>query len=336
MRLLITGGSGFIGINAVQRFLERQASLLNLDRHPPEPTSHLPFWQKADLLDGATLAEKIQAFQPTHILHLAARTDCVEDTTVEDGYKENTEGTSNLLKAIAGCPSIQRAIITSSQYVCGPGYQPRSDEDYLPATVYGASKVITEKLTRASHLPFAWTLIRPTNVWGPWHSRYEREFWRLAHRGWYVHPGGAPVRRAYAFVGNILDQIEQIFALPEAQVHKKTFYVGDATDDIWNWAAGFCRGLYGRNPCRVPRPILKILGKAGDLISLLSGRRFYIDSTRVRSMTTDYPVDMTETFRILGRGRSDLNEGIKQTIAWLHDSRGWNLPREIPAKIRTP
>ena len=135
MRLLITGGSGFIGINAVDRFRERQASLLNLDRHPPEPASHLPFWQKADLLDGATLADKIHAFQPTHILHLAARTDCVEDTTVEDGYKVNTEGTSNLLKAIVGCPSIQRAIITSSQYVCGPGYQPRTDEDYFPATV---------------------------------------------------------------------------------------------------------------------------------------------------------------------------------------------------------
>jgi len=53
-------------------------------------------------------------------------------------------------------------------------------------------------------------------------------------------------------------------------------------------------------------------------------------------MTTDYPVDMTETFRVLGRGRSDLNEGIKKTVAWLHDSRGWGLPRETPATIQTP
>jgi nucleoside-diphosphate-sugar epimerase len=336
MRLLLTGGSGFIGCNAVQFFLPKVDALLNLDRNEPAPSSHKSFWQRTDLLDKELLARQVAAFRPTHVLHLAARTDCVETTTVELGYRENTDGVSNILAAIRSCPSIQRAIITSSQYVCGPGYQPKSDEDYLPATVYGASKVITEKLTRAANLPFAWTLIRPTNVWGPWHSRYEREFWRLAHRGWYVHPGGAPVRRAYAFVGTVLEQMEQIFALPEVQVHKKTFYVGDETDDIWNWAAGFCRGLHGRDPQRIPRFILKLLGKAGDLISVLSGRRFYIDSTRVKSMTTDYPVDMTETFRVLGRGGSDLNEGIKKTVAWLHDSRGWSLPQETLPAIRPP
>ena len=190
MRLLITGGSGFIGVNAVEHFSPKAESLLNLDRNPPELPGHRVFWQKADLLDVATLTEKVRAFLPTHVLHLAARSDCEENTTVADGYRDNTDGTGNFLQSLTACNSIRSAIITSSQYVCGPGYHPKSDEDYSPATIYGASKVVTERLTRAAHLPFPWTLIRPTNVWGPWHARYEREFWRVAHRGWYFHPGG--------------------------------------------------------------------------------------------------------------------------------------------------
>ena len=328
MRLLVTGGSGFIGLNAVERFSLTTEALLNLDRNCPEPPDHRPFWQKTDLLDRSALKEKVHSFQPTHVLHLAARADCVETTTVEEGYRDNTEGTSNFLSIVASCPSVQRAVITSSQYVCGPGYSPKSEEDYSPATVYGASKVITERLTRAANLPFCWTLIRPTNVWGPWHARYEREFWRIAHRGWYFHPGGAPVRRAYAFVGNVLDQIEKVFSLSESLVSRKTLYVGDDTDDIWKWASGFCRALHGRTPPRIPRPLLRSMGKVGDGISRITGRRFYIDSTRVESMTTDYPVDMAETFRLLGQGKSNLEEGIRQTAQWLRDVRGWRLPKQ--------
>jgi len=334
VRLIITGGSGFIGLNAVDRFHHKAEAILNLDRNCPEPRNHQDLWQKADLLDPLTLKQKVHAFRPTHVLHLAARSDCDEATTVDQGYRDNTLGTDNLLQAIKTCSSIQRAVITSSQYVCGPGYQPKSDEDYAPATVYGASKVITEKLTRAARLPFCWTLIRPTNVWGPWHSRYEREFWRVAHRGWYVHPGGAPVRRAYAFVGNVLDQVERIFSLPESTICAKTYYVGDETDDIWNWAAGFCRALHGRPPWRVPRALLRALGRVGDGISRVTGRRFYIDSGRVESMTTDYPIDMDATFGTLGRGSFPLEQGIFQTAAWLHRSRGWSLPEKTLAALK--
>lgn len=333
MRLLITGGSGFIGLNAVDYFLPRAQALLNLDRKAPEPPHHRVFWQKADLLDATGLVERVSAFQPTHVLHLAARSDCVENTTVDEGYRDNTSGTANFLQAIGMCSSIQRAIITSSQYVCGPGYHPKADEDYSPATVYGASKVITETLTRSARLPFPWTLIRPTNVWGPWHARYEKEFWRIAQRGWYFHPGGAPVRRSYAFVGNVLDQIQRILTLPDQQIHGKTFYVGDATDDIWNWASGFCRVLNGRLPPRIPRPVLRLLGKAGDAISALSGRRFYIDSSRVSSMTTDYPIDMAQTHRVLGSGSTSLEEGILHTARWLAQTRGWALPRKTRSAI---
>ena len=332
MRLLITGGAGFIGTNAVEWFQPRTQELLFLDRHPPQVAAHRPWGCLADLKDRDRLLRLVRDFQPTHVLHLAARAECVETTTVEEGYRDNTEGTANLLAALQKCPTVRRAIITSSQYVCGPGCQPRTDEEVCPVTVYGASKVITERLTRSARLPFCWTLTRPTNVWGPWHARYEKEFWRVARRGFYFHPGGAPVRRAYGYVGNVLAQMAKIFTMPEPAVHGRTFYLGDETDDIWNWAVGFCRALGGRTPPRIPRPVLRLMGLAGDTISGLTGRRFYIDSTRVKSMTTDYPIDMTETFRVLGRGPFSLDQGIAETTRWLAKERGWPLPEVLSSK----
>jgi len=109
-------------------------------------------------------------------------------------------------------------------------------------------------------------------------------------------------------------------------VNGKTIYVGDETDDIWNWASGFCQALHGSVPPRIPRPLLRLMGRAGDTISFLTRRRFYIDSNRVESMTTDYPIDMSETFRILGLGSFSLQEGINQTTQWLFTTRGWRPP----------
>ena len=75
------------------------------------------------------------------------------------------------------------------------------------------------------------------------------------------------------------------------------------------------------------------MGKLGDKISQLTGRRFYIDSARVDSMTTDYPIDMKETFRILGAGSLGLTGGILKTASWLHRFRGWGLPRKTLALL---
>src|SRR5439155_20720019 len=117
----------------------------------------------------------------------------------------------NILEAIRTTPSVQRAIITSSQFVCAPGRLPKNDMDYFPETVYGESKVITEKLTREANLSACWTIIRPTNTWGPWHMSYRRGFCRVFKRGLYSHRGPPPVIRSYAYVNNFVYQIRKIF-----------------------------------------------------------------------------------------------------------------------------
>jgi nucleoside-diphosphate-sugar epimerase len=319
MKILITGASGFIGMNAVPLLTARGDTICNVDLHPPLDPAQRSFWKEADILDPAALAAAFAEFAPEAVIHLAARTDCDEATTVEKGYRVNTEGTANVLAAIKATPSVQRVIITSSQFVCGAGFPPRNDEDFHPVTVYGQSKVITEQLTRGANLPCTWTIVRPTNVWGPWHERYQREFWRVVAKGWYVHPGGAPVVRCYAYVGNLVRQMRQLLEKPAETVNRQVFYLSDQCGDIARWVNAFSLALRGRKVRVVPRPFLAAAGLVGDVITGVIGRPFYINSSRYRSMTSDYLVNLDKTFVLLGQPPVSLEQGVEETVAWLRN-----------------
>jgi len=322
MRILITGGSGFIGTNATAAFAEAGHAILNYSSHSPLDPGQRSFWREGDILDRAATLAAFSDFQPEWVLHLAARADCDENTTVERGYQVNTQGTLNVLDAIAATPAVERAIITSTQFVCGPGRLRTHDEDYFPATVYGQSKVLTEKFTRAAGLACCWTIVRPTNIWGPWHLRYRREFWRVLQRGLYVHPGRQRVIRSYGYVKNVVDQMRRIFELPSNEACGRTLYLGDRPANLFEWVNGFSRALVGHNARTVPRPVLRILALLGDVPSRLTGRAFLINSSRYRSMISDYDTPMEATFELLGETPFSLEDGIKETVAWLRSYQG--------------
>ena len=322
MKLLVTGGSGFIGTNLIDEFKERVDQLLNLDIQSPLDSTQSKFWRTADILNKSQLAEAFAEFQPQWVIHLAARADCDENTTVEKGYRVNVEGTANVLEAIRATRSIERVIITSSQFVCGPGPLPRDDEDYFPETVYGQSKVIAEQLTRRAKLDCCWTIIRPTNIWGPWHLRYRREFWRIVERGWYVHPGRQPVIRCYGYVKNVIDQIRRILKLPNDSACGKVLYLGDPPADLLEWTNGFSRALAGRAVRVVPRFMMRMLALLGDIPTAITGRPFYINSSRYRSMITNYHTPMQPTFDLLGPNPHSLLDSVNETVAWLRSYNG--------------
>jgi nucleoside-diphosphate-sugar epimerase len=322
VRILITGGSGFIGTNAIEIFSAEEHTILNYSLHAPLKSGQMGYWRAGDILDPVATTAVFQEFQPTEVLHLAARADCDEKATVEQGFRANTEGTKNVLDAIRATLSVQRAIITSSQFVCAPGRLPTSDIDYFPETTYGESKVITEKLTRNENLPCCWTIIRPTNIWGPWHLRYRREFWRVLQRGLYVHPGRQPVIRCYGYVKNVVHQIRKILEAPREKVDRKTIYLGDPPTDLFNWVNGFSRLLTGRDVRVVPPLLMRGLAFLGDIPSSISGKPFLINSSRFRSMTTNYDTPMQRTFELLGENPYPLAQGISETVEWLRSYRG--------------
>ncbi len=317
MRILVTGASGFIGTNFINFFKkEFKCELLNLDISAPLDSLQSEYWQSVDIMDLDALIKAFSKFKPTHVVHMAARADCDENTTVEDGYSVNTIGTKNLLDAVKNCSSVERLIVVSTQYVCGPGRIPECDEDYFPHTVYGHSKVETEKLVRAANLKCIWTIVRPTNIWGPWHLRYRNEAWRVIKKGFYLHPNGQPVVRAYGYVGNVVRQMSKIFELDSALIDRETFYVGDKIGDIYNWVDAFSMALTGKHARKVSRGLLKTIGLFGDFVGIF-GVKFPLTSSRFKSMTQDYLTNMDKTFSILGDSPVSVNKGVGETVEWL-------------------
>jgi len=314
--ILVTGGSGFIGTNLVAMLAEHGSAITNIDIQPPLEPAQANFWVECDVMDADRLRAVVQEARPRFAVHLAARTDCVEDTTVEAGYAVNTAGTRNVLMALRDCPTVERVIVTSSQYVCGPGYQPAHVRDYGPHTVYGASKAQSEEITRSLDLPFAWTIVRPVNIWGPYHERYRREAWRVIERGLYMHPGRTPVTRTYGYVGNVVWQLAALLQLPDELVRGEVFYVGDRPGDIYFWVDAFSRELTGRPARVVPRFLVRGIALVGDLMRLI-GVKPPLDSSRYRSMTSDYLTPMDRTFDLLGPPPYSLEEGVAATVAWL-------------------
>lgn len=317
MKLLVTGGSGFIGTNLLNAVAGEFDEIINLSNEAPMVEAHRRFWREGDILDGEKLRAIFVEARPEIVIHLAARVDCDENTTVEEGYRANVEGTRHLLDAVEACGSVERLVITSSQFVCRAGRMPESETDFDPETVYGESKAVTERVTRERDPDCVWTIVRPTNVWGPYHRRYAQEFWKVLDLGLYVHPGYPTPTRSYAYVGNVVWQLRQILGAPAEVVHRRVFYLGDRPVDIFKWIDGFHREIAGRHRMRIiPFCVVKALARIGDGITALTGRPFYITSSRLRSMTTDYLTPMEPTFAAFGEPPYSLEEGIRETAQW--------------------
>ena len=174
--------------------------------------------------------------------------------------------------------------------------------------------------TREINPDCLWTIVRPTNIWGPWHSRYSREFWHVCARGWYVHPAVPSPVRSYGYIGNVIWQMKKLLQQESENIHRKVFYLGDRPERIIRWVESFHNELSGQKRMRsVPLPIIRMLAYLGDGISLVTRKPFYITSSRLRSMTTDYPTPMEPTFELLGNPPFSLEQGINKTATWLRE-----------------
>ncbi|MCB0791125.1 MAG: NAD(P)-dependent oxidoreductase [Flavobacteriales bacterium] len=314
MRLLITGGSGFIGTNVVDHFLRRDVDLVNLDWNSPLNAAHLQVWRECDLMDRDDLRARFEAFKPTHVVHLAARTDTDEQNDI-NAYIQNHEGTRRLLDVVRATPGIDRIVVTSSQFVCEAGYQPKDDLDFKPFTLYGETKRLTELATREAGLICGWTIIRPTTIWGPWSLRYRDVMFKVMRKGLYFHPTRQRVVRSYGYVGNVVWQIERILTLPREAVDQKVLYVGDPPFDLKEWVEMVSRTLTGRPVRYVPSWLVRGAAFAGDLLKAI-GLPFPITSGRYRSMTSDYITPMDRTIAVLGEAPWSMEAGVEAMVAW--------------------
>lgn len=315
-RILITGGSGFIGTNLIEALKkEADMSILNIDIRAPKIERHKCLWQQVDLCDPIHIKSVIASFKPDYVVHLGARTD-LNGTSLKD-YDANIQGVANLLDALDNVPNLNRAVFASSMYVCEPGYIPKSFEDYAPHTLYGESKVETEKIIKARNPRYTWSIIRPTSIWGPWFGEPYDKFFHIVLNHMYFHMGKRACRKTYGYVDNAVFQIESILKAASEKVNKKVFYLGDYEPyPITDWADEIA-SLEKIHIPNLPFWCFKVAAWTGDILKRL-GISFPMTSFRLHNMTTDNVHNLDSIKEIAPLLPVSRIDGTKKTLEWIH------------------
>lgn len=177
-KILVTGGSGFIGANLVRLLLDRQYEVTVLDdlsEGREEYLEGLPInFIRGNILDGDLVRETVALCDG--VVHLAAQTGV--PGSLDDPRRDcevNVTGTMNLLEACRHAPEnpSPRFVFASSNAPLGRQPPPaHEDKAPLPVSPYGASKLAGEAYCLAYH--GSWDVrtkvLRFGNVYGPFSS----------------------------------------------------------------------------------------------------------------------------------------------------------------------
>lgn len=300
-RVLVTGGSGFIGANLVRRLLAdgHEVHVLlrpDLDLWRLEEVMGELLVHEGDLVDAASVGRVVEQARPAWIFHLAAHGAYPTQTETLPIVQTNLVGTSNLLEAAAtvGFEAFVNSG-TSSEY----GYKdhaPAEDEWLEPNSTYAVAKAAAtmycRQRARRSGLPV--TTLRLYSVYGPFEEP-SRLVPRLIAEGLegrlppLVNPS---IARDYVHVEDA------------CQAYLKAAAVGTEPGAVYNVGTG------------VQTTLAEIVELARRLLSIAAEPAW--GTMPDRSWDTDvWVANSTRVRAKLGWSPSlDLEQGLARTIAW--------------------
>jgi len=321
MKVLVTGGSGFIGTNLMEYYLSKNIEVINLDIAPPKNSSHKCYWKKVSILDAVSLRTEVVNFSPSHIISLAAQTGIIDRARKLEDYATNFHGLKNLLEVTNNIPSLERLISTSSMAVCKIGYQPKSEIDYCPDTLYGESKVLGETVLRQmGTLPYSWVIVRPTGIWGPWFNTAYYALFNMIRKGFYVHPANANISQALGYVGNTVDQLDRLLKAPRDKVNTKTFYLADYPPvNFEEWTNLVQKNMKVRKIKSLPIWPLRTIAMLGDIAKLLGWEYPPLSSSRLNNMLTSFTIDLDPI--VSENLPYTLEQAVEITVNWMCKNR---------------
>jgi dTDP-glucose 4,6-dehydratase len=315
MKIMVTGGAGFIGSNFIRYILAHHAKdlILNLDNltysgnlqtlRDVEKDGRYTF-ARGDVCDRRKVQDILSGGIEA-IVHFAAETHV--DRSILDGsafVKTNLQGTQCLLDA-ARQAGVKRFVLVSTDEVYGsaPSGEKFTEESPLaPNSPYAASKAGADLLARAHFRTFRFPVIitRCTNNYGPY--QYPEKF--------------IPLMLTRAVKGE---------SIP---VYGDGLQVRD-----WIWVKDHCAGLdavlrKGREGeiynlgagnewpnLEISRQILRLVGKPESLLTFVQDRPGH---------DRRYALDCTKAKRELGWvPQTTLQEGLQQTVDWYTSHAEW-------------
>ena len=323
MKLIVTGGAGFIGSNFIRYWLTRypQDKILNLDvltyaGNLPSlddvVKKHARNYQfvKGDIIDFETMDEVVKSFQPDVIVNFAAESHnswAVINPTVF--FKTNVMGTQNLLEV---CRKNQvprfHHISTCEVYgdlPLGGKRKFRETSPFRPRTPYNASKAASDLAVRAYYETFKLpvTISNCSNNYGPYQF---------------------PEKLISLFVTNLLDN-QKVTLYRSSQNRREWLHVTDhcrAIDlilkkgkigETYNIGSGVEKSVE-----EITTIILSKLGKPASMKTYIKDRlgldhRYLLDSSKIRK-------------KLGWRPEMSFKEGIRKTICWYQENRAWWEP----------
>ncbi len=194
MKILITGGAGFIG-SAVIRYIinntnhqviniDKLTYAGNLDSLKSIAKNRRYFFKKIDICDKKSLSNIFNTYSPNLVMHLAAESHVDRSITSSSNFiNTNIIGTYNMLEVskdyYKGLPKKEKGLFkfhhisTDEVYGdLGPDDDPFTEEtSYAPSSPYSASKASSDHLVRAWHRTFNLPVLitNCSNNYGPYH-----------------------------------------------------------------------------------------------------------------------------------------------------------------------
>lgn len=315
MKVLVTGGAGFIGSNFVRYFLgaHPDAQIINLDKltyagnldNLTEVASSPNYeFILGDVCD-AELVKTLMERSPDAVVHFAAESHV--DRSIENAQefiRTNVQGTHTLLEAARQC-RIKRFLQVSTDEVYGsmqPGESASELSAYRPNSPYAASKAASDLIVRSYCKTFGFPAVttRCSNNYGP--NQFPEKLMPLMI-------ANALEEKKLPVYGDGLNQRDWIYVEDHCRALDTVLHSG-RPGEVYN--IGYGRPL---SNLEIIRSLLRILGKSEVLIEFVADRPGH---------DRRYALDTTKISTELGwHAKVDVEEGLQRTVQWYVAHSDW-------------
>lgn len=283
-RVLVTGGTGFVGSHTVDEYLKAGWIVRALVRNPARLT-----WLnglnieivRGTLTDVASLAAASEGCDL--IVHCAGLTKAVH---AREYYRINADATRDLVR-VARQNGVRRFVLCSSQAAAGPsfsGVPTREDDEPHPVSEYGRSKLEGERQLRQEAGEMEWVVLRPPAIIGPRDEQFVPLFRAVVHYG--IYPRFGKGKRRYSFA-SVHDVARALLIGTEAESGINQVYFVARTDTMdWADAAAIIAHFVDRKarPLPLNKTLLRIAGSVADAYASLRGKPALLGRDKLREI----------------------------------------------------
>jgi len=318
MKILVTGGTGFIGSHLIDQLLIDQpsAEILALVRNPAHPR-WLKTCQQIHIIEGGLVDPPALPGDIQTVYHLAGLTKAARTS---DYYTVNKEGTARLFRRLAESGSLPRVIYLSSVSAGGPGtvQKPHKESDPArPVSDYGKSKLEAEKVALSFKGTFHVTILRPGAIYGPRDDDF-LDYFRWVKRGLVPVFGW---QKRYLSACHVRDMVRAaILAAGADSPSGKIFNIAHAVPCSWEQIGWTAARILGRKAFRMRIPCWAafFFAAAGQAACRFGRSPTAVNISKFRDMEAPgWVVDVQEARRSLRFEASiSLEEGLAETLDW--------------------